>query len=109
MRIKSLRFTVARQSYISPVRFASAVNMFHVNIEFFSFQGVKAAVEQYQISSYCQYYVQDSRTIAATMIFIQTGRFWKYFTKTKQGRIHGGFTGFCNSVKIVLHKIGLLF
>ena len=26
-----------------------------------------------------------------------------------QGRIHGWFTGFCNSVKIVLHKIGLSF
>ena len=56
MRSESLRFTVERQSYISLVRFAFAVNMFHGGKEFFPFEGVKAAVEQYQTSSYCKYY-----------------------------------------------------
>ena len=76
MRINSLRFKVARQSNISPVRFASTVNMLHVGNEFFSFQDAKAAIEQYQTSSHCQYYVWDSGTIIAKIIFIQTGRFW---------------------------------
>ena len=61
MRIESLRFTVARQSYISPVSFAFAVNMFHVGKEFFSFEGVKAAVEKYHTSSYCQYYIRSGQ------------------------------------------------
>ena len=61
MHIMSLRFTVAPLSYITPIRFAFTVDMFHVGKEFFSFQGVRAAVEQYQTSFYCENYVRDSR------------------------------------------------
>ena len=35
--------------------------MFHVGKEFFSFEGVKAAVEQYHAFSFCQYYIRSEQ------------------------------------------------
>ena len=42
------------------------VNMFAVGKEFSSFDELKDAIDKYQLSTYSQFYVRDSRTIAAT-------------------------------------------